>query len=455
MSKFSSRVGDLAPEQRRLLELKLQKKGLLLPPEAPGAKGLARDESAPGDYEPERVGPSPARSMKFSLFFFSGDGSNNDSDKYRLLLECARFADREGFSAVWTPERHFQDFGGLYPNPSVLGAALAMVTERVQIRAGSVALPLHHPVRVAEEWSVVDNLSGGRVAISFASGWHAGDFVLSPNSYAERREVMFHHVEVFRRLWRGESVTFPGVNQKEVTVRTLPRPLQVRLPIWITSAGNPETWTRAGEIGANVLGGMQGETFETLKTKVEMYRAARAQAGYDPQTGQVTIMLHTFLGDELETVKEQARPALTAYLQTFLKESQNESRQKAGLAVASASDEDNEMRAALAYEYYFNQSSLLGTIVKCSRMTESLATAGVNEVACLVDFGLEVETVLGGLRHLNELRRRHELAPDSGPSHNGSGRTFAVAPQQRFPPSLTPKGALSSTQRSMAKPAIV
>ena len=70
---------------------------------------------------------------------------------------------RNGFKAVWTPERHFHAFGGLYPNPAVTSAAVAAITTRVRVRAGSVVLPLHNPIRVAEEWAVVDNLSQGRV----------------------------------------------------------------------------------------------------------------------------------------------------------------------------------------------------------------------------------------------------------------------------------------------------
>ena len=58
-----------------------------------------------------------------------------------------------------------------------------MVTERIEIRAGSVVLPLHNPIRCAEDWSVVDNLSNGRVGLSFASGWHANDFALAPDNF--------------------------------------------------------------------------------------------------------------------------------------------------------------------------------------------------------------------------------------------------------------------------------
>ena len=74
-----------------------------------------------------------------------------------------------------------------YPNPSVTSAALAMVTERIALRAGSVVAPLHHPLRIAEEWSVVDNLSAGRVGLSLASGWNPVDFALRPEAYADRQ----------------------------------------------------------------------------------------------------------------------------------------------------------------------------------------------------------------------------------------------------------------------------
>ncbi len=75
-----------------------------------------------------------------------------------------------GFEAAWTPERHFHEFGGIFPNPSVTSAVLTAMTERVKIRTGSCVLPLHSPIRVAEEWSFVDVLSKGRVGASFAAG---------------------------------------------------------------------------------------------------------------------------------------------------------------------------------------------------------------------------------------------------------------------------------------------
>src|SRR4029079_5783032 len=113
---------------------------------------------------------APAKEMAFSLFYFAADAAEQQRDRYRLLLDGAKFADTHGFLAIWTPERHFHEFGGLYPNPALTSAAVATITKIVHLRAASVVLPLHNPIRIAEEWSVVDNLSAGRIGLSFASG---------------------------------------------------------------------------------------------------------------------------------------------------------------------------------------------------------------------------------------------------------------------------------------------
>src|SRR5471032_3059643 len=118
----------------------------------------------------DRLGRNMRKVPEFSLFFFSADSAEREGPKYHMLLEAATFADEHGFAAVWTPERHFQRFGGLYGSPAVTGAALAVLTKHISIRAGSVVIPLQNPLRVAEEWAMIDNLSNGRVGISVASG---------------------------------------------------------------------------------------------------------------------------------------------------------------------------------------------------------------------------------------------------------------------------------------------
>jgi natural product biosynthesis luciferase-like monooxygenase protein len=351
--------------------------------------------------------------MQFGLFFFSDDGANGAADKYRLVLESAKFADAHNFSAVWTPERHFQDFGGLYPNPSVLGAALAMVTKNIQIRAGSVALPLHSPIRVAEEWSVVDNLSNGRVGVAFASGWHPFDFVLSPGAYKGRKEQMFGHIRTIQKLWAGETVTFEGVDGHEAQVRVLPRPVQAELPTWVAIAAKPESWVRAGEIGANVLTAIVRQPLDVLAEKIRLYRAARAAHGHDPDAGLVTVMLHTFVGEDNDAVKRVVKEPLTRYFRSNIKQFEFQADVLVkGRGGATSFDPDNltdadlDVIASRAFERYFDISLLCGTPDKCSDLITRLTEVGVGEVACLIDFGVSFDLVMESLTHLNVLRER-------------------------------------------------
>ena len=350
-----------------------------------------------------------AAKVDYSLFYFSSADEQQTRDKYRLLLEGAKYADRNGLAAVWTPERHFHRFGGLYPNPSVTSAAIAAVTERIAVRAGSVVLPLHNVIRVAEEWSVVDNISGGRIGLAFASGWHSDDFAFAPESYPGRRDVMFRSIETFLKLWRGEGVKVRNGTGNEIEVYLYPRPIQAHPPLWITAAGSPDTFIRAGQIGANLLTHLLGQTIEEVSEKIRAYRAARAEAGYDPETGQVALMLHTFIGDNKEKVRELVRSPFTEYLKSSVDLLRNMARGMdlpADLKQVSAKDMEDLL--AQAFDRYFETSTLFGTVKSCAATVEHLQEIGVNEVACLIDFGVPDDAALGGLQKIGSLKKTFE-----------------------------------------------
>jgi natural product biosynthesis luciferase-like monooxygenase protein len=214
--------------------------------------------------------------------------------------------------------------------------------------------------------------------------------------------VMFRHIELIQRLWGGETIMMRGAGDQEVAVRLLPKPLQKRLPIWITSAGSSATWIRAGEIGANILAALIGYSFEELAERIRSYREARARCGYDPQTGIVSIMMHTFVGQSNNLVKEQVRAPFTHYLRSYFKQYDN-----VRIAADEVTEADRDAIMNAAFELYFENNTLMGTPAKCSRVIEQLLAVGVDEVACLVDFGVEADAVLGNLKYLNELREHY------------------------------------------------
>ena len=345
--------------------------------------------------------------MEFGLFYFASDEGEHAQeagrDRYRILLDGARYADEHEFSAVWTPERHFHTFGGLYPDPAITSAAVAVITERVHIRAGSCVLPLNDPVRVAEAWSLVDNLSNGRVGVSFASGWQPEDFVFAPQQYHERHDVMFRGIETVRRLWRGETISLPGGHGREVTFGTRPRPVQPELPIWVTAGGTPGTFTRAGEVGANLLTHLLGQSIEELRDKIRLYREAWREHGHGPGDGHVTLMLHTFVGEDEDGVRAEVRGPLTRYLRGSVSLF-TPFAATLGLDVNNLTEADVDALAEHAFIRYYETSGLFGTPTSCLETVERLRVIGVDELACLIDFGIPSRTVLEHLPYLNQLR---------------------------------------------------
>ncbi|MFN3320887.1 MAG: MupA/Atu3671 family FMN-dependent luciferase-like monooxygenase [Allorhizobium sp.] len=343
--------------------------------------------------------------MDFGLFYWGNDDGAGPA-KYQLLLEGAKFADNNGFQSIWTPERHFHAFGGPYPNPAVTGAAVAAITSNLSIRAGSCVLPLHHPIRIAEEWAVIDNLSNGRVALAFASGWMPEDFVLRPeNAPPNNKTALIQGIETVRRLWRGERMEF-DFGHGMAGVLTQPRPVQSELPVWLTTAGNPETYREAARAGTHVLTHLLGQSIDELASKIKIYRETLVECGRSPSDFKVTLMLHTLLGDNLEEVREAARGPMKAYLKSaaalikqyawafpaFKKPAGATAAHDIDLQSLNADELDSILE--FAFLRYFEDSGLFGTIDDAMARIRQLEEIGVDEVACLIDFGVPSPLVL-------------------------------------------------------------
>ncbi|WP_299423469.1 MupA/Atu3671 family FMN-dependent luciferase-like monooxygenase [uncultured Shimia sp.] len=372
--------------------------------------------------------PATAGGMDFSIYYWGNDDGQG-SKKYELLLEGAKFADAHGFCAVWTPERHFHAFGGPYPNPSVTGAAVAAVTKQIGVRAGSCVSPLHHTARIAEEWAVIDNLTNGRAGLAIASGWQPDDFVLRPeNTPPRNRDVMFEQMDDLRKLWRGEEVEFPKKDGSMHPVMTQPRPVSKELPLWVTTAGNPETWKDAGRNGCNVLTHLLGQSVEEVGAKIALYHDALREAGHNPDDFTVTLMLHSFLAEDREKAREIAREPMKDYLRAaagliksyawafpaFKKPEGVNNAFELDLGILS--EDELEEILDFAFLRYFEDSGLFGTVEDALDRVEQVKRIGVTEIACLIDYGIDSTTVLEGLKPLAEVLKRAneggELDPD-------------------------------------------
>jgi natural product biosynthesis luciferase-like monooxygenase protein len=290
-----------------------------------------------------------------------------------------------------------------------------MVTDRLQLRSGSLISPLHDAIRIAEEWSLVDQLSAGRVAISFGSGWNVNDFVFYPERYETRRALMYAQIDTIRALWRGEPMTRRNTFGKEVQLSLYPKPVQPELPVWITSSGNVDTFRSAGAWDANVLTHMITQDIYTLKDKISVYRRARVARGLDPLKGLVSLMLHTFLGHTVEEVKGIVYEPFRHYLRSAI-DLEQLAAEGGGVISGGLRHTAEPLPPAkleelldLTFERYFNSAALMGTVASTAPFIQKLEVIGVDEIACLVDFGVATEQVMASLEHLVALKDRCDL----------------------------------------------
>jgi probable F420-dependent oxidoreductase len=195
-------------------------------------------------------------------------------DIYAETIEQVAWAEGLGYESAWLSEHHFAP-DGYSPSPVVIAAALAMKTKRMRIGTNVLLLPLYHPVRLAEDCATVDILSHGRFELGVGLGYRVNEFAGYGVPYNERAGRTSEGLEIIRRLWEGETVTFHGKYYQIDGARIEPRPVQrPRPPIWVGGLVKAAA-RRVARHGDGVIGsGIRG-IYESARTEM-------AALGKDP-----------------------------------------------------------------------------------------------------------------------------------------------------------------------------
>lgn len=344
----------------------------------------------------------PRAGMRFSFLFFSDVRKDiSDAVKYAFMRDVTVFADRAGFEAIYLPERHFHEFGSIYANPAIVAAHLIPQTSRIRFRTAGVSLPLHHPAEVVEWWATNDVLSQGRVDLGFGSGWAKEDFILAPENYEDRRRVCSERISMIQRLWRGETVAFAGPGGQQIAIGVHPRPVQPELKVWFLVTQSDQGFIHAGRQGYNVFTMLYGNNLDAMRGKIALYRDARRQAGLDPAAGTVTLMLHTLVLEDRARVADVVEGPFKAYIKSSLEAHLKAVvDQKGGTPLGEA---EKAKVLDYAYQRYFKTGAIFGTVEEGRQIVDQAIAAGVDEIACLVDFGVDYSVVRQSLPHLQRL----------------------------------------------------
>ena len=172
---------------------------------------------------------------------------------YRSTLDDIVHAEELGFDSVWLTEHHFAE-DGYSPSLLTIAAAVAVRTERVRIGTDVLLLPLHHPIRVAEDAATVDVISNGRLDLGVGQGYARNEFAGYDIPRNERASRMEEGLEIIRGSWTQSPYSHAGKHWKLEQVAIEPKPVQQpHPPLWIGGRG-PKALDRAARLGCHFLG---------------------------------------------------------------------------------------------------------------------------------------------------------------------------------------------------------
>jgi alkanesulfonate monooxygenase SsuD/methylene tetrahydromethanopterin reductase-like flavin-dependent oxidoreductase (luciferase family) len=194
-------------------------------------------------------------------------GSTTHAELYAACLEQCAWADEHGLDIVVLSEHHGVDDGYL-PAPITLAAAIAGRTRRIPISIAAVLVPLHDPVRLAEQLAVLDLASGSRVSFVAGLGYRPEEFAMADVDRTQRGRLLEEYVEVMRKAWTGEPFTWRGR-----TIRVTPRPRSQ--PMVLVGGSTGAAARRAARLRAGFFPAVGDPRL------AEVYQAECARVGFE------------------------------------------------------------------------------------------------------------------------------------------------------------------------------
>jgi alkanesulfonate monooxygenase SsuD/methylene tetrahydromethanopterin reductase-like flavin-dependent oxidoreductase (luciferase family) len=195
---------------------------------------------------------------------------------YREILDQIAWSEDLGFRSIWLTEHHFCD-DGYTPSPLVVAAAIGARTRHMQVGTNVLVLPLHDPIRIAEDAATVSILTGGRFRLGVAQGYHEAEFEGFGRKLRNRPSLLEEGIEIIRRAWTGDIVNFTGKRFRVDGVRITPVPDNPP-PILVGALADPAI-ERAARLGDGYL--------DTLNAGGAKYVEALSRVGKDPADGRI------------------------------------------------------------------------------------------------------------------------------------------------------------------------
>jgi natural product biosynthesis luciferase-like monooxygenase protein len=209
------------------------------------------------------------------------------------ILDQAVYAEAVGLHSAWIGEHHFSTLGVL-SCPDIVLAHVAARTQRIRLAPAVTVLPLHHPIRVAEQWATLDLLSGGRVDFAAGRGYDRREYAPFHVAFEDNQAIFEEGMDILRRLWASDSpLSHHGRHYRFDNVAITPRPVQQPIPAYVAAFSRPSI-ELAGRLGCNLIVApfAAALTFGGLRQMGEVYRDSCVRHGHQPGRLMCSYFLH-------------------------------------------------------------------------------------------------------------------------------------------------------------------
>ena len=226
---------------------------------------------------------------------------------YKEEMKMIEYAEELGYDGAWIAEHHFREYG-ICPSIMPFAGFVAARTKKIKIGSAIVVLPLHSPLRAAEEAAQIDILSDGRMLYGFGRGYAASEFEAFNVSLSEARERTDEAVDILRLAWTSDHFSYDGKFNKVDNVNVFPKPIQKPHPPLWTATVSPETVGHYAKKGIPFIADPIA-TFGRCKRAVDEWRKVAGEHGVDNNNVPFAMLRGLIIA---ETEKEAWEKAIKA-----------------------------------------------------------------------------------------------------------------------------------------------
>jgi alkanesulfonate monooxygenase SsuD/methylene tetrahydromethanopterin reductase-like flavin-dependent oxidoreductase (luciferase family) len=258
--------------------------------------------------------------MRYGLNFFPSFRLTDCStaDYFDQVLRLSEQGDELGYTSAKAVEHYFHSYGGHTPSPIVMLAAIAARTRRIRPITGAVIPAFNHPIKVAGELAMLDNISRGRLDVGFGRAFIPKEFDAFGVDMDDSRERFEEGVAVIKRLWTEDRVTHHGRFYAFDDVHLMPRPVQIpHPPIWIAAVLSEESFAAAGRQGYHLMLVPFAGSLERTGALLKAYQNAWIESGRPAAAWQVQVSIHAYIAETHQEAIEGFKRPINRYIEVF------------------------------------------------------------------------------------------------------------------------------------------